>query len=311
MSVTLKDDGCPVCGSQDRHQLGRAGKRNTVFERFGRDIEQVNTVRCRNCTALYIAPMVHFSDSLQAQLYNIEYFASADGVRDQKNMREKESILDILERVTRPLTGRSLLDIGCGTGEYLVAASKRGMSVTGIDVEASLAEHIQRKYGLRVMTGSFGDDTVPPGSFDVIVLSHVIEHLQEPVPLLGSIHRALKPTGIFIMATPNFDSLLESLKDLYGRLRYDRARSYFLTPFTSPYHVLGFNVTSARHILEKTGFTPIYLKVFSGLEWDDDSRKLAMRTIKVLGALVRRGMNLVTISRKQESITALTAKLEP
>lgn len=298
-SLALKDDGCPVCGSRDREQLGKAGKRNAVFERFSAEIDQVNAVRCRSCTALYIAPMVHFSPALQAELYNIDYFGSTEGVRDHKNMREKETILDVLARVTSPLSGKSLLDIGCGTGEYLVSAANRGMKVTGIDVEGSIAKHIQEKYGLRVLTGLFGDETFPPDSFDVIVLSHVIEHLQEPIPLLRSIHRALKPGGAFVMATPNFDSLLENLKDLYGRRRYDPGKSYFLTPFTTPYHIVGFNVSSARYILEKTGFKPIYLNVFSGLEWDDDSHKIAMRTIKILGALLRRGMNLVTISTKQ------------
>ena len=299
MSISLRDDGCPVCGSRNRRRLGRAGKRNAVFERYRTQIERVATVRCSECTALYIAPMVHFSEALQGELYNIDYFAAADGVRDHKNMREKERILDILERVTGRLAGKSFLDIGCGTGEYLVSASRRGMIVTGMDVEASLAEHIQAKYGLRVLTGSFGDDTFPPESFDVIVLSHVIEHLQEPMPLLRSIHRTLKPNGAFIMATPNFDSLLENVKDLYGRFRYDRTGSYFLTPFTTPYHIVGFNTASARHILSRAGFEPVYLKVFSGLEWADDAHVAAMRSIKLLGALLGRGMNLVSISRKK------------
>src|SRR5207249_3827630 len=105
----------PVCGSRDRRELGRPGRMSPTFQRFARELETVRTVRCSGCTSLYVAPMVHLSDALQAEVYNIDYFRSANGVRDLKNMKEKETVLDIVARIHGPLADKALLDVGCGT----------------------------------------------------------------------------------------------------------------------------------------------------------------------------------------------------
>jgi 2-polyprenyl-3-methyl-5-hydroxy-6-metoxy-1,4-benzoquinol methylase len=172
------------------------------------------------------------------------------------------------------------------------------MTVTGIDVEESITSHLNEKYGFNMVTGLLTAKTFPPDSFDVVVLSHVIEHLPKPAELLSVIRRILKPGGIFVMGTPNSDSLEENLRNLYGKLRYDRSKSYYIAPFENPYHIIGFNLKSSRRILERTGFTPEYLKLHSGLEWEDKERKLVMRSIKLAGALLSKGMSIVTISRK-------------
>jgi len=294
---TLIDAACPVCGSSARRVVGRPGKVNATFERMRQAIEPVRVVRCSGCTATYVSPMIHYSAELRAELYNIGYFTVGDQILELKNMGEKANILAIVEETIGPLGGKRLLDIGCGTGEYLKAASDRGMDVTGIDVDASLTERIHRKLGFRVVTGLFTADTFPRHTFDVIVLSHVIEHLQEPLELLKSIRAALKPGGAFVMCTPNADSFLEVVHNLYGRWRHGAGRSFALTPFTSSYHIVGYNLRSARVVLERAGFQPAYCKVHSGLEWEDGAHRLAMRSLKVLGALLGRGMSIVTVSR--------------
>jgi 2-polyprenyl-3-methyl-5-hydroxy-6-metoxy-1,4-benzoquinol methylase len=298
-ALRLVETACPVCGGSDRVNRGAPGRLSAPFQPFASQLQRVQVARCTDCEVLYTSPMVHFSDEFQRSLYNIDYFESAEGVLDLKNMKEKENILDIVARNSGPLAGRTLLDVGCGTGEYLKAASDRGMQVTGIDVDQSLADYIGRKYGHRVVTGLFGDDTFPAESFDVIVLSHVVEHLQEPAPLLRSIHRALKPDGLFVMCTPNFDSLMEALHDLYGKWRHGAGKNYYLTPFTSPYHVVGFNLRSTRRLLARTGFSPVYAKVHSGLEWEANRRSLPLLTITLAGAMLGKGMCINTVSRKQ------------
>jgi 2-polyprenyl-3-methyl-5-hydroxy-6-metoxy-1,4-benzoquinol methylase len=295
---TLVNVDCPVCGSPERTLCGRPGRMNVTFQRFARSLDSVQVARCSECTVLYLTPRLSLSDDFQRELYNINYFASTVGVLDHKNMAEKERLLDLVAAIGGPLSGKCLLDIGCGTGEYLTAAASRGMQVTGIDVDQTLADYIGRQYGHRVITGQFGDDTFPADHFDVIVLSHVIEHLADPGSVLHSIQRALKPDGVFLMCTPNFDSLLEWLHDRYGQWRHGRRRNYYLTPFTSPYHIVGFNLRSARRILARTGFHPVHVEVASGMEWEANHRSVAALAITLLGAVLGKGMALNTISRK-------------
>jgi len=250
---------------------------------------------------MYVTPMVYFSEALQKELYNIQYFESEGAVRDVKNIGEKRRILELTQLCWgESLKGKTMLDIGCGTGEFLVTGSNFGMTVIGTDVDTSISKFIHDKYGFRVITEPFGPTTFPKESFDVIVLSHVIEHLQKPADLLGAIHTTLKPQGLFVMCTPNADSLMEKVHNIYGRIRHERTRSYYLTPFTSPYHIVGFNLKSSRRILQRTGFSPVYCKLHSGLEWEDVNRKFVMRTIKIAGAILGQGMSLVTVSRKAQ-----------
>jgi len=242
--------------------------------------------------------MMYFSDEFRKKLYSIEYWHSNGAVEDTKNFGEKIAIMAEVKKLSGDPRGKSMLDIGCGTGEYLKAAADTGFNVTGIDVDSSTTEYVAKKYGFKTVTGLLAAQTFPQHSFDVIVLSHVIEHLQKPAELLGVIYEALKPNGLFVMCTPNSDSLGEDIHNLYGRFRYDRSKCYYLAPFLVPYHIIGFNMKSARTVLQRSGFTVEYSKLGSGLEWADTRRKLIMRSIKIAGAVLGKGMNIITISRK-------------
>jgi len=296
--LELRDEACPACDSRNKKVLGKPGKLSERFRDF-LEVDTVHVVRCSDCSAMYMSPMIYFSDGLQKDLYNIEYFGANGRIMDLKNMDEKKQILSITQQLAKSsLKGKTLLDIGCGTGEFLVTASNLGMVVTGIDVEASITTYIHEKYGFDVLTGLLNAETFPNKKFDVIVLSHVIEHLQKPLELLDKIHGALKDDGLFVMCTPNTDSLMENVHDIFGRMRHAWSKTYYLAPFISPYHIIGFNPRSSRRILERARFTPIYCELHSGLKWEDTNRKLIMITIKIAGAILGRGMSLVTVSRK-------------
>ncbi len=301
--ITLRSEKCPICESSNRRLLGKPGRISDVFKNRG-EIGEVNVVRCLDCSGKYIHPMMYFSEELRKELYNLDYFNANGALEEAKNIGEKVTIMAAVKNLAGETRGKTMLDIGCGTGEFLKAGADAGFDVTGIDVDSTTTDFITRKYGFRTVTGLLGPETFPQDSFDVVVLSHVIEHLQRPAELLGVIHGILKPNGLFVMCTPNSDSFGEDLHHLYGRFRYDRAKCYYLSPFLNPYHIIGFNRKSARRILERSGFAVEYFKVRSGLEWEDKTRRLIMRSIKVMGALVNKGMSIVTISRKPVAASA-------
>lgn len=104
-----------------------------------------------------------------------------------------------------PATGGRLLDVGCGNGEFLCRASSLGWEVVGIDIdEAAVATC--HGLGLDVHVG--GIDMFDPvkEQFDGITLSHVIEHVHDPLRVLQSCHRLLRPGGWVWVETPNLDS---------------------------------------------------------------------------------------------------------
>jgi len=100
----------------------------------------------------------------------------------------------------------SLLDVGCGNGYFMERMRSLGWSVTGVDPDPSAVSYAAGQ-GLRVFHGTVAD--VPDEArFDVIVLSHVIEHVPDPIQLLRDCERRLRPgSGRLIITTPNVNSL--------------------------------------------------------------------------------------------------------
>lgn len=101
----------------------------------------------------------------------------------------------------------ALLDVGCGNGEFLATMKDLGWDTVGIETDARAAEIARDRFGLDVRTGTLVDAMIPGDSFDAISLSHVIEHVHDPIALLTECRRLLRPGGKLIVLTPNTRSL--------------------------------------------------------------------------------------------------------
>ena len=105
---------------------------------------------------------------------------------------------DFFERV-RPEAGARLLDVGCGTGDFLALARARGWQPTGIDLSARAAA-LARERGLDARTDWEG---LSAGDFDAVTLWNVVEFLERPIETLRDVHRVLAPGGHVFLRTPN------------------------------------------------------------------------------------------------------------
>ena len=94
------------------------------------------------------------------------------------------------------LRGR-VLDVGCGIGDFLAFRK----STIGVDINPLLVDWCRQR-GLPASL--MAPDVLPFGDqeFDGVVLDTVLEHLDDPVPLLGEVHRVLRPGGTFIVGVP-------------------------------------------------------------------------------------------------------------
>jgi SAM-dependent methyltransferase len=100
-----------------------------------------------------------------------------------------------------------LLEVGCGSGEYLRRMRACGWDVAGIEPDAEAAQVALDEHGLSVFPGFVEDAPFPEASFDAIACRHVLEHVSAPLPFLQAISRLLKPGGQLIAVTPNAGSL--------------------------------------------------------------------------------------------------------
>jgi 2-polyprenyl-3-methyl-5-hydroxy-6-metoxy-1,4-benzoquinol methylase len=204
---------------------------------------------CRECRLEFLAPQP--DDSVLAGLYSDCYFLGGQGAGPAERRAQMKSAtgalyLDALARLVRPKA--HLLEIGCGQGEVLVEAHKRGFTVSGIEISshaAGVANSRLREQA--VCVGSLDQAALPAGRFDAILAADVIEHVRDPKAFLSRVHQLLIPGGTVLLVTPSLDSWTR-------RLLQSRWMEYKIE------HLYYFSAASLRLLLEKCGF--IEIRVF-------------------------------------------------
>lgn len=142
----------------------------------------------------------------------------------------------------RPESGGRVLDVGCGDGSFLLLARSCGWDVMGVDPDPK-AGSIRR--GFPVRQGGIECLDGESDLFDAITLSHVLEHVHDPVAVLCRCHALLKPRGQLWMETPNIDAL--------GHTRYGRD----WRGLEPPRHLVIFNRNSVETALRLADFNAV------------------------------------------------------
>ena len=229
---------CPMCGSDDGETL--------CMERGAIGVRQ-----CASCLLIYTSPRVKESQKAYWGDYD-KYVAEARLIftgrashhRDPNYVEE----LELIER-HRPTKGR-LLDVGCNMGMLLRLARSRGWDAVGVEPSPALHRLATDELELDVYN-CFLDD-VPEtehGSFDVVALSDVFEHIPQPRPFLKTVARFIRPGGLLYVKVPNarWNQLKQRLPQLIG-----------LTPsgnaWDSYERVVHYSEETLRAMLETAGF---------------------------------------------------------
>lgn len=154
----------------------------------------------------------------------------------------------------RSMENGRLLDVGCGNGAMLESLEALGWEVEGVDFD-SLAVGCARKKGLRVHLGTLAAQGLPPGSFDAVISSHVIEHVPDPLGLLRECHRILKPGGQLIFITPNAGGWGHRLygPDWRGLEPPRHLHIFTLESLAAIATAAGFTISNCRSIVRANG----------------------------------------------------------
>lgn len=177
-------------------------------------------------------------------------------------------MLNLIERYKDP---GKILDIGCGLGIFLYLAKKRGWKPSGIEISKFASNYAKNKLKLNVIN-SDNLNTFEDDFFDVIVVNHVLEHIENPLLILNQIKEKLNLNGILFIGVPNINGL-------YPRLQKENWPS--LRPKT---HIYQFTPKTLKALLKKVNFKPIKLITIN---------RTFKYKFRFLNFLLNRGLNFI------------------
>lgn len=231
---------CPVCDSVDCDTFLEPWVNETDPAKLYGAASGIpgtqNLVKCRDCGMIYESPRYDAATIVSG------YMASQEAGHDsQYPMRVNSFYKTLVKHAARlPKPGARILDIGTAGGAFLDAAKKFGYDAHGMEPSADLVARGKSR-GLQIEQGTIENHTFQPGSFDMVCLWDVIEHLPDPKAALIEIRKLLKPDGILLI---NFPDIGTTQAKLAGK-RYWWILSVHLHHFTRD---------SIRNICDRTGF---------------------------------------------------------
>jgi 2-polyprenyl-3-methyl-5-hydroxy-6-metoxy-1,4-benzoquinol methylase len=149
--------------------------------------------------------------------------------------------------------GGRLLDVGCGSGQFLGRMCDLGWEVAGVEPDPVAARVAARRF--HVTAGTLEQARLPEGHFDVVTMSHVVEHLPDPVTTLRECRRILRPGGRLLLYTPNAASM--------GSRTFGR----HWVAWDPPRHLLVFTPEAVRRTLARAGFEVERVQSLSRTAW--------------------------------------------
>ncbi len=227
--------------------------------RYGLDGE-FPVVRCRGCGLVYLNPRP--SPSALGRYYPAHYQPHRVDVRQHHNpvaaalrslaFRRLPGSLGAasawlynslaFRAFLRDVTPGRVLDVGCGPGDYLAVWQQLGWHVEGVEPNPEVARRAAERLGARVHAGFIEEVSLPDGGYDVITMSHSLEHVPSPRTVLGILRAALARNGRLVLMVPNFAAWD---RRVFGATWYG---------LEVPRHLYHFEPATITALLEAVGF---------------------------------------------------------
>lgn len=194
---SINNSRCRLCG-------------NLSLKLFYR-LETGKYIKCNKCGLVSVDPLPDANYIFnRATMWAKEFHAKPEKVNQVYSRHFQEiAYNEYLQMAGQFRSNGRLLDVGCGIGGFIDAASHCGWDSYGIDISNSV--RIPQSKGLKAFQGYIEEMNFMDNYFDVITMFDVIEHIVDLNSLMSSVRRLLRPNGGLIIVTPNIKSLTSRL----------------------------------------------------------------------------------------------------
>ena len=195
-------NNCPICNSSTSNQFLTCIDHTVSRETF-------HIVQCQSCGFKYTNPRPE-KQSLGAYYQSEEYVSHSNTKKGFINYTyqivRKYTLLKKLQLLSKYYKTGKILDIGCGTGEFLNVCQQAKWDTTGIEPSSDARTMAIKNYNLNILEES-EIKNLSSENFDIITMWHVLEHVPKLNERIEDLKRLIKPNGIIIIAVPNCNSL--------------------------------------------------------------------------------------------------------
>jgi SAM-dependent methyltransferase len=200
--------------------------------------------KCTKCKA-YIT---NNDEIVDTNVYNdINYFEGKRKIISNSEAQDYFALVPAITMMKEKLGDRkfiNFLEIGPGGGGLSIAAQKEGWNVYCLDVSSIVIDNL-KNYGISGNVYN-GKEFSLDDKYDIVVMKHVLEHINEPRRIIKSIFNVLNNDGIFYIQVPN----TLSFDRFYHRKKW--------SGWDIPYHLVHYNYISLKSLLKDFGMKIIY-----------------------------------------------------
>ena len=234
---------CDLCGTAEHLVFATKG-------RYGMDL---TTAICDGCGLVYTNPRP--SEAETEAFYHDQYWGKYKNQSkpDERFFKRRLPKIRPMHAELKPFLrpGASVLEVGCSVGALLslIRESAPGGTVIGIEAHTGHAAFAREEKGLDVRQGLLHElaPQLIKGSFDLVVMNHVLEHTLSPTEVLETLHGLLKPGGHLVLEVPNVEAPGSSLGNFFHI-----AHNYAFSPAT------------IKRLATKTGFAILRVDALDG-----------------------------------------------
>lgn len=231
----MTSEPCIVCQGLSSKPLFRTRDRHYGVK------GEFDLVQCLGCGLVHLDPIP--TNEELASFYAQDYYAYKAKSKSGplKNLAKKILRIPIPNRDPKFVRTGKLLDVGCGSGAYLLAMQAKGWDVKGVE-PSSYGAAEGRAAGLDIFNGTLHDANFPDAAFDYVRSNHSFEHVPNPLETISEMYRILKPGGMMFMGIPNMESLPYKV---FGKYWWHLG---------APLHTYNYGVSTITVLLQRAGF---------------------------------------------------------
>lgn len=227
-------------------------------------VNDINIVRCRRCGLIYQNPREEELKCLYSEEYYSQYY------------RDKERLLSsaqgLIEKISKYVSNKiRMLEIGAGLGYTLKIARDKGWEVFGTEISPFAVRYAKEQLGIKMFSGSLEEAKFPEEFFDLVIMTHVLEHLPDPSKTLEQIFHILKNSGTLYVIVPNIASF---------KAWINKEKWRGLMPGCHLYH---FCPRTLKKTVIKAGFRVIHIDTTQDIITAEDISKTGITSFSFLG----------------------------